>query len=78
MRFKEPLTKEQLKAIQGRSQESADVRTLLWEVARLRALALRTHDYFRQAPTSSTARMLAERLQEELEAEPVVKEQPTL
>lgn len=78
MRFKEPLTREQLKAIQDRSLGSPDTQALLWEVARLRALTLRAHDYFRQVPTSSTARMLAERLTEELDAEPVIKEQPTL
>jgi len=50
MRFKPALTKYDLTAIQGRSADSPDVRALLWEVARLRALALPTHDYFRQVP----------------------------
>jgi hypothetical protein len=76
--MKDPLTRYDLRAIQGRNPESADVSTLLWEIKRLRALALRTHDYFRQAPTSSTALMLAERLRAELDAEPVVMEQPRL
>lgn len=76
--MKDPLTRDDLLAIQGRNPDSADVRTLLWEIKRLRALALRTHDYFRQAPGSSTAQMLAERARAELEAEPVVKEQPKL
>lgn len=76
--MKDPLTREQILAIQGRNPDSADVRALLWELKRLRALTLRTHDYFRQTPTSSTALMLAERLRGELDAEPVVKEQPKL
>jgi hypothetical protein len=74
--MKEPLTRAQLLAIQERGKSDPDVRALLWEVFRLRALALRTHDYVRQAPTSSTGHMLAERLQAELDEEPVVKEQP--
>ena len=76
--MKDPLTREQLKAIQDRNRESADMRALLWEVFRLRALTLRTHDYFRQVPTSSTALVMFERLRGELDAEPVVREQPKL
>lgn len=76
--MKDPLTREQLTEIQDRNLDSADTRALLWEVKRLRALVLRTHDYFRLAPTSSTAAMLLERLRGELDAEPVVREQPRL
>lgn len=77
MRFKRPLTKYDLKAIQARNPDSPDVRALLWEVARLRALALRTHDYFRQG-SSSTSLILAESLREMLEDEPVVQGQQRL
>jgi len=77
MRFKPALTKDDLTAIQERSAESPDVRALLWEVARLRALALRTHDYFRQG-SSSTAPILAESLSAMLQDEPVVHEQKKL
>lgn len=76
-RFKPALTKNDLTAIQVRSADSPDVRALLWEVARLRALALRTHDYFRQG-SSSTAPILAESLRAMLEDEPVVREQKKL
>lgn len=76
-RFKRALTKADLTAIQERSADSADVRALLWEVARLRALALRTHDYFRQG-SSSTAPILAGALRTMLEDEPVVQEQKRL
>ena len=76
--MKPPLTREQLKDIQDRYPLNRDVRDLLWEVKRLRALALRTHDYFRQQPTSSTGQAMAEALRNELEREPVVIEQPKL
>ena len=76
-RFKRALTKDDLKAIQDRNPDSPDVRALLWEVARLRALALRTHDYFRQG-SSSTAPILAESLRTMLEDEPVIQEQSRL
>ena len=77
MRFKRALTKDDLTAIQERSIHSPDVRALLWEVARLRALALRTHDYFRQG-SSSTAPILADSLRAVIEDEPVVQEQKRL
>lgn len=77
MRFKRALTKADLTAIQERNAGSPDVRALLWEVARLRALALRSHDYFRQG-SSSTALVMAESLRTMLEQEPVVQEQARL
>jgi hypothetical protein len=77
MRFKRALTKDDLKAIQDRNPDSPDVRALLWEVARLRALALRTHDYFRQG-SSSTALILADSLRTMLEDEPAIQEQSKL
>jgi len=40
MRIKLPLTRADLVAIQERNPGSADVRVLLWEVKRFRALAL--------------------------------------
>lgn len=76
--MKDPLTREELQAIHDRNRDSADIRTLLWEISRLRALTLRTHDYFRQSPTSSTGQMMAERVRADLDAEPVVREQPKL
>jgi hypothetical protein len=75
LRFKPALTKDDLTAIQERSADSADARALLWEVARLRALALRTHDYFRQG-SSSIALILADSLRAMHEDEPVIREQP--
>jgi hypothetical protein len=49
------------------------VLTLLWEVKRLRAVVLRSHDYFRQTPTSSIVRTLHESMLQVLEEEPVVR-----
>jgi hypothetical protein len=66
-----------LTTIQLRTADLADVRALLWEVARLRALALRTHDYFRQG-SSSTALILAHSLRMMLADEPVIQEQSRL
>lgn len=76
MRFKPALTRADLTAIQGRNPDSPDVRTLLWEVARLRALTLRTHDYFRQG-SSSTSHILGDSLRTMLEDEPAIREQAT-
>lgn len=73
-----PLTSEELRSIQDRNLQSADVRALLWEIKRLRALTLRSHDYFKQSPTSSMAMMLAQALLRDLNEEPVVKEQPRI
>lgn len=73
-----PLTREDLIAIRDRNRGQEDVETLLWEVKRMRALLLRSHDYFRQSPTSSIARSMAETMLQLLDEEPVVKEQPKL
>jgi hypothetical protein len=77
MRFKTALTKDDLKAIQDRNPDLPDLRALLWEVARLRSLALRTQDYFRQG-SSSTALILADSLRAMLEDEPVIQDQSRL
>lgn len=76
--MKPPLTREQLIEIRDRNRGHADVAALLWEVKRMRALLLRSHDYLRVTPTSSTAQMIAEGLRRDLDDEPIVKEQPSL
>lgn len=73
-----PLTRAELRDIQDRLRGSEDGRALLWELFRLRALALRTHDYLRVNPQSSTATIMREALLRDLGAEPVVQEQPKL
>lgn len=77
MPFKPPLTRADLVAIQERNPDSADVRALLWEVKRLRALVLRSHDLVRQG-SSTTGVVIADMLRASLEDEPVVLEQPKL
>lgn len=76
--MKPPLTREDLIAIKERNPGDGDVIALLWEVHRLRSVALRSHDYFRQAPGSSVARTMAESMLTLLDEEPAVKEQPKL
>lgn len=73
-----PLTRAELRDIQERVRGSEDGRALLWELFRLRALALRAHDYLRLNPQSSTATIMREALLRDLDAEPVVQEQPKL
>jgi len=73
-----PLSRETLIAICDRNRGHEDVAALLWEVKRMRALLLRSHDYLRVAPTSSTAQIVGEGLRRDLNKEPVVMEQPTL
>lgn len=73
-----PLTRENLIEIRDRNRGHEDVAALLWEIKRMRALLLRSHDYLRVAPTSSTAQMVGDGLRRQLDDEPVVKEQPSL
>jgi len=73
-----PLTRAELLEIQERLRGSDDGRALLWELFRLRALTLRTHDYLRINPQSSTAGIMRDSLLRDLGAEPVVQEQPKL
>ena len=75
-----PLTRDQLRAIWERSRLPV-VRSLLWEIKRLRALVLRANDFVRMATyhklerhMDSTTRTLFTSLQEGVKEEPVVKE----
>jgi len=79
MGFKPPLTKETLIEIQARNLHSADVRALLWEVKRLRALALYVDQLQRMLGTLSGPQgMLLESIREQLKNEPCVNEFPRL
>ena len=71
------MTKAQLQEIQARSHDP-DVQALLWEVARLRGVILKTHDYLRQTPQSSTGVMMREILARQINDEPAVQEQSKL
>lgn len=71
-----PLTRDDLLAIQARNKGNPDVRSLLMEVKRLRALVLRSHDVLRLAEAGhSVAPQIAPVLKQELDQEPVVLEQ---
>ena len=79
MPFKPPLTREELQAIQERNHQSPDVLALLWEVKRLRAIALRTDQLLKDMPNiAGTSGLVADLLRRELADEPVVQEQPKL
>lgn len=78
MRFKEKLSRAELQAIQARN-ESEDVTALLWEVARLRALALRVDQL--QASLGNQAGgpgLILGALRAELKNEPCITEQTRL
>lgn len=79
MRFKPPLTRSDLVAIQERKPESADVRTLLWEVKRFRALALYVDQLQRILGTLPGPQGdVLQAIRAQLEEEPCVKEFPRL
>jgi hypothetical protein len=79
MRLKDPLTKAVLQEIQDRNPESADVRALLWEVARLRSVLLYADQLQRMLTTLPGPQgTLLESLREKLKDEPCVKEFPRL
>ncbi len=79
MGFKPPLTKETLVEIQERNPGSPDVRALLWEVKRLRSLALYIDQLQRMLGTLSGPQgMLLKSIREQLKNEPCVKEFPRL
>lgn len=78
MRFKQKLTRAELQAIQGRN-DSEDVKTLLWEIARLRALALRADQL--QASLGNLAGgpgLILSALRAELKNDPCIDEQVKL
>ena len=79
MGFKPPLTRETLKDIQDRNPGSADVRALLWEVKRLRALALYVDQLQRMLGTLPGPQgTVLESIREQLKDEPCVLEFPRL
>ena len=72
------LTRADLQAIRERS-DSPDVRTLLWEIKRLRGLVLRADQLTRVLGNIGGAQgMVLDGLRAELEGEPCVAEFPRL
>jgi hypothetical protein len=79
MRFKTPLTQDDLRAIQDRNPGSPDTRALLWEIKRLRALVLYMDQLQRMVGTLPGQQGdLLESIRKMLVDEPCVKEFPTL
>jgi len=78
MRFRQPLTREQLHNI-ARRRDSADCAALLWEIARLRALVLRADQLQRSlGALGGGAGMILDALRRELSGEPVIAEQGSI
>jgi hypothetical protein len=79
MRCKPPLTRADLVVIQERKPGSADVRALLWEVKRFRALALYVDQLQRILGTLPGPQVdVLQAIRAQLEEEPCVKELPRL
>lgn len=79
MGFKEPLPTDQLREIQERNRDSADVRTLLWEIKRLRAVVLYADQLQRMLNTLPGPQgAILGTLRDKLKDEPCVKEFPRL
>lgn len=74
MPLKPPLTTAELRDIQAR-QDPADIHRLLWEIRRLRIIALRADQLVGlTASASGTAGIIRDSLKLELDAEPCVVE----
>lgn len=73
------LTRANLNAIGQRDRKDPDVVALLWEVHRLRGIALRADQLLKVlGPMGGAQGMIAESLRAELEGEPCVAEFPRL
>lgn len=79
MSFREPLTIDQLRGIQSRNPDSADVRALLWEIKRLRGTVLYADQLQRMLSTLPGQQGdVLEALRDKLKDEPCVREFPRL
>jgi hypothetical protein len=78
MRHRPPLTKEQLRAIWEKNK-SPEVRELLWEIHRLRAVVLRADQLQRSlGNVGGGTGIILQALRSTLQDEPCVKEFPKL
>ena len=78
--FRKPLTTAELKAIQERS-DSPDMRAVLWEIRRLRAIATRADQLERSLPPPpyvGAIGLIRGALRVELDGEPCIVEMPRL
>lgn len=77
MLFKPPLTRDRLRDI-GLRRDPQDINELLWEIKRLRALALKIDQVQRNLTVSGGMALLLESLRADLRAEPCVLEDEKL
>lgn len=77
MLFKPPLTRERLHDI-GVRKDPGDIVELLWEIKRLRALALKIDQVQRTLTVSGGLALLLESLRADLKNEPCVQEDERL
>lgn len=79
MRWKQPLTKDELCAIRERNRAAPDVMALLWEIARLRSIVLHA-DHLQRLVSSlpGPQGQVLESLRQMLVDEPCVLEFPRL
>lgn len=74
--FKPALTKHDLLAIQNRNMSNSDVRGLLWEIKRLRAMVLRSDQLQRAlGPLGGGPGAILDAMRLDLQVEPCVLEQ---
>lgn len=79
MRFKKPLARADLEALQARNLDSADMKAALWEIARLRSLVLLADQLQRMLGTLLGQQWdLLEVVRAKLIDEPCVQEFPKL
>jgi hypothetical protein len=76
MTFKPPIPTDELHDI-GVRKDPADINRLLWEIKRLRSIALRANQVLRAAPvnTGTATGVVAQCLLDELQAEPCVMDE---
>jgi hypothetical protein len=76
-RFRPSLTKAELSAIKDR-RDAADIPALLWDIARLRAVALRADQFLHGLGPKYGANMVAQLLREELDQLACIQEMEAL
>lgn len=76
MPFKPPIATDELHDI-GVRKDPADINRLLWEIKRLRSIALRANQVLQETPetTSSATGIIAKCLLDELKVEPCVMDE---
>jgi len=77
MLFKPPLTRDRLHEI-GQRKDPEDIIELLWEIKRLRAMALKINQVQRNITVNGGMALLLESLRADLQQEPCIIEEEKL